>query len=341
MLRVTAFTGGSAVPSARFRVRQYIPELQRAGVDLHESPARFGSYPPRTRALRPGWGVLSLAERLHAAVTLRKGDLTLLQREMISTLATVERWTKPPRVLDVDDAIWLGSSRAYAVSLACRCHTVICGNSYIADFFASHGLRTVVLPTAVDTDRFHPGLQAQKEPAVICWSGSSSGLRFLYSIEQALRAVLAADAMRRLTVVCDAPPRFHSISADRVRFIPWSQEVEVAALQGARVGIMPLDDSSWARGKCSYKLLTYMACGLPVVATPVGMNSELLSRGEIGFGAHTTDEWVDALEITLRNARRSEAMGETGRGVATREYSVRVLGPRLAEILRSAKAGSN
>jgi glycosyltransferase involved in cell wall biosynthesis len=341
MLRVTAFTGGKSVPSARFRVRQYIPELRRMGIEMREAPARFGSYPPAARALRPGWGVLALAERFRSAVCLRDGDVTLLQREMLSTLATFERWTKPPRVLDVDDAIWLLHGGQFAVSVARCCDTVICGNPYIADFFAQHARRVAVLPTAVDTDLFRPAPRPAEAAGIICWSGTGSGLPFLYGIEKALSTVLAARPARRLRVVCDAPPRFSTIPAERVEFVRWSEEVEVAALQDASVAIMPLDDSAWARGKCSYKLLTYMACGLPVVASPVGMNAEVLARGEIGFGARNTGEWIDALESILRAPGRARAMGEAGRGIAVRDYSLRVLGARLAEILRTAKAGAN
>ncbi len=341
MLQVTAFTGGGSVPSARFRVRQYIPELRRMGVEMLEAPARFGSYPPASRALRPAWGMLALAERFHSALRLRRGDVTLLQREMISTLATVERWTKAPRVLDVDDAIWLLHGGAFAASIARCCDTVICGNTFIAGFFREHAPRVVVLPTPVDTDRFRPAAKVERDTRVICWSGTSSGLRFLYGIETALAAVLRADAKRRLRVVCDAPPKFQSIPAAQLEFVQWSEGVEVAAIQDADVAIMPLDDSPWSQGKCSYKLLTYMACGLPVVATPVGMNGELLSLGRIGLGARVTDEWVDALNSLLEAPGSGAEMGAVGRRIVARDYSLSALAPRMAEILRTVAAGKN
>jgi glycosyltransferase involved in cell wall biosynthesis len=341
VLTVTAYTGGMAVPSARFRVRQYIPELRRMDVDMLEAPSRFGSYPPASRALRPAWGMLALAERFHSAMRLRDGDVTLLQREMISTLATVERWTKPPRILDVDDAIWLLHGGAFAVSIARCCETVVCGNSFIADFFREHAPRVVVLPTPVDTDRFCPAAKAERDTRVICWSGTSSGLRFLYGIEPALTAVLNGDAKRRLRVVCDAPPKFQSIPAAQLEFVQWSERVEVAAIQDADVAIMPLDDSPWSRGKCSYKLLTYMACGLPVVATPVGMTSELLSAGRIGLGARATNEWVDALNSILEAPDSGGEMGAVGRQIVTRDYSLHALAPRMAEILRTVATGKN
>jgi glycosyltransferase involved in cell wall biosynthesis len=332
MLRVTAFTDSIAVPSARFRVRQYIPELKQFGVEMREAPARFGSYPPAAAMLRPLWGVASLAERFGAAVARGKGDVTLLQREMLSTLATVERFTPRPRILDVDDAIWLLRGGRAAISIARLCNAVICGNEFIAAFFREHVASVTVLPTAVDTDRFRPG--PPHSGKMICWSGTSSGLRYLAAIEKPLAAVLKADSARRLRVVCDAAPKLPAVPAAQLEFVPWSEAVELAAIQEADVAIMPLDDTAWARGKCGYKLLTYLACGIPAVASPVGVNAGILARGDVGIAAANSEEWVDALALLLRDRDRAAAMGANGREMVVREYSVRALAPRLAAVLR-------
>jgi len=103
---------------------------------------------------------------------------------------------------------------------------------------------------------------------------------------------------------------------------------------------MPLDDSPWSRGKCSYKLLTYMSCGVPVVATPVGMNGDLLSRAPAGFGARTKAEWTDALERIL-SSPAGGAMGAAGRQLVERDYSLSALSPRMAGILTAVAAGRN
>jgi glycosyltransferase involved in cell wall biosynthesis len=340
VLRVTAYTGGKDVPSARFRVRQYIPALSQLGIDIRERAARFGCYPPTMRCLRPAWGVLALAERFYAALGSRDTDVTLLQREMLSTFATVERFTKVPRILDVDDAIWLLRGGQSAISLARCCDLVICGNRYIADFFGDYTRNVVVLPTPVDTDRYRPGEGGKRDMRVICWSGTSSGLPFLHGIEPTLSAVLAVGPERRLRVICDKPPRFRRLPADQVEFVLWSEGVEVTAIQGADLAIMPLDDSPWARGKCSYKLLTYMACGLPVVATPVGMNRELLARGTAGLAASSPADWADAIESILASPARAAEMGAAGRELVTRDYSLRTLSLRMAEIV-TAVGGAN
>jgi glycosyltransferase involved in cell wall biosynthesis len=335
MLRVTAFTGGAAVPSARFRVRQYIPALRGFGIEVRETPARFGSYPPACALLRPLWGIASVAERFSAVLGGIGGDVTWLQREMLSTLATVERFTRPPRVLDVDDAIWLLRGGRAAVGIARLCDHVICGNDFIADFFREHTKRVTVLPTAVDTERFCPA-PGSTRAKVICWSGTSSGLHYLEAIEKPIAAVLKADAGRKLRVVCDAAPKLTSIPSTQLEFVEWSEAVEVAAIRNAAAAIMPLDDSAWSRGKCGYKLLSCLACGVPVVASPVGVNAKILAHGDVGITAATPEQWKDALEFLLSERDRAAAMGAKGRQMVVREYSVKTLAPRLAEVLKRA-----
>lgn len=342
MLRVMAYTGGRFVPSARFRVRQYIAALNRLGIDLRECPARFGSYPPMRRPLRAGWGILSFAERFGAAVRNRDADVTLLQREMLSTFATAEPLTKPPRIFDVDDAIWLARGGRFAKSIARLCHTVACGNTFIAEFFEGSAANVTVLPTAVDTERFRPAsIPKTSDIRRICWSGVSSGFRFLHVIEPALAAALRGRSNLRLRIISNEQPRFESIPARSVEFLQWSEATEVEAIRDTDVGIMPLDDSLWSEGKCSYKLLLYMSCGLPVIATPVGMNRQVLGIANAGFAARTTDEWVDAIRSVLNNQSGAAAMGAAGRAAVVRDYSLNALAPKLASILRTAAAAGN
>src|SRR5947209_7649629 len=117
-LKVAAYTGGMSVPSARFRVRQYIPTLKTLGIEVRESWAKLGSYPPASKALRPLWGMAAICERAVSAARSFSSDVTLLQREMLSTFVTAERFTRSPRILDVDDAIWLYGDGSFARRLA-------------------------------------------------------------------------------------------------------------------------------------------------------------------------------------------------------------------------------
>src|SRR5438445_4239438 len=133
MLKVAAYTGGRHVPSARFRVRQYVPALRGLGVELREYEARFRSYPPSRKALRPLWGAAAISERMISAGASFWADMTLLQREMIATMLTVEPLTRSPRALDVDDAIWLRRDGSAAQRLARMCQVVSCGNDFLAE----------------------------------------------------------------------------------------------------------------------------------------------------------------------------------------------------------------
>lgn len=303
---------------------------------MHELAARFGTYPPAGAWARLRWLPRALVDAGLRVGRANRMDVCFLQRELISTLLTWEPLIRVPYVFDVDDAIFLGRRGALTDRIARRAQMTICGNRYLAEHYSALG-PVLVLPTAVDTDRFvPPDDDATDRPPVIGWSGSSSGLAYLYGIEEALRIVLRNHPRARLRVVCDQPPRFTSLPADRVEFEPWSAATEVASLQRFTVGLMPLEDSAWARGKCSFKMLTYMATGVPVVVSPVGMNNEVLSLGVCGYAACTRDEWVDAMNDLLRDAERACSMGRVGRGLVESQFSQRVVAPQLASVLMNA-----
>jgi glycosyltransferase involved in cell wall biosynthesis len=261
--------------------------------------------------------------------------MTLLQREMLSTFVTFEPFTKRPRVLDVDDAIWANRGGEFARRLARSCDHVICGNSFLAEGFSRWNPSVSVLPSAVDTRRFVPASGGR--PAgrtVIGWLGLSSGFRYFDEIETALRDVLRNHPEGVLRIISDKAPQFRLLPDRQVEYIPYSREREVADIQEMTVGIMPLDDSETSRGKCSFKMILYMSCGIPVVVSRVGMNAEVLQKGESGFGANNPREWVDSLETLLANPDLCARMGRTGRAVAELHYAVEVLAPHLASTLR-------
>jgi glycosyltransferase involved in cell wall biosynthesis len=341
MLRVIAYTGGHNAPARIPRVQQYIPYLRSQDIELTESASHAGLYPPaRGFVKRAAWGLWNLAEHPVAAGISYRYDMTLLQREMLSTFVTFEPFTKRPRVLDVDDAIWVHRRGGFARRLARSCDHIICGNSFLAEGFSRWNPSVSVLPTAVDTRRFVPANAAINRDrstgrAVIGWLGLSSGFRYLTKIEGALSTVLRNHPESVLRIISDKALRFSLLPAQQVEHVPYSREREVADIQEMTIGIMPLDDSEAARGKCSFKMIQYMSCGVPVVVSPFGMNSEVLQKGEGGFGAVKSQEWVDALEALLAAPKLRACMGQVGREVAERHYSVEVLAPRLAKTLRA------
>ena len=335
MTRVLAFTPGRRVASARFRVHQYTAPLAELGVNVDIAANVFGSYPPRGTAVRPIWAAATLLARIPGVVRSRHYDLTLLQRSFVSTFTTLERFTGRPRVFDVDDALWLLPRGGFAGAIAKRSDLVIAGNSFLADYFSQHCREVVVLPTGVDTDRFRPAKTARESGSIVVgWSGGASGHGSLSSIAQPLRELCRLRPWVKVRVMSDRPPQLEGFPAGQLEYVPWSEAVEVAVLQSFDIGVMPLADGLWERGKCSYKMLLYMACGAPVVVSPVGMNAEVLSLGAIGWAAITSRDWRDRLlELTDSPSARFQ-MGAEARSLVNRHFSVRILAPKLASILR-------
>jgi glycosyltransferase involved in cell wall biosynthesis len=298
-------------------------------------PAPVGAYPPARRWLRPLWGGAALFTNLPRVAASWVHDVTLLQRELISTLATLEPMTKRPRVLDVDDAIFLYRGGSAARRLAQVSDAIVCGNSFLAEWFRSLNRNTCVVPTAIDTERYVPrGCARQGDNRVVGWIGTSGNLKYLHGIEMAILRAMEEVPVARLCVVSDRAPEFRRLSPDRVDFVRWAEREEVAVIHRMDVGIMPLEDTPWARGKCSFKMLQYMACGLPVLVSPVGMNAEVLALGEFGIGASNEAQWVDGLVALLESDAFRARLGAEGRRIAESTFSIPVLAPHLARCLR-------
>lgn len=339
LLNVAALTGGRNVPSARFRVRQLIPALRKNSVHMHEFISPVSRYPPALKWVRPFWGIAALTVRVPAVLATHSYDVVFLQREFISTFLTLETLTKHPRILDVDDAIFLHRGGRFAERLAQRCDLIICGNDYLGDIFSQWNKNVRVIPTAVDTQRYIPKkTTGDRDRNIIGWTGTSGNFKYLYEIEPALAKVLKACPDVILRIIADTRPTFHSIQKERIDFIRWSPENEVKGIQDMSIGIMPLADSAWARGKCSFKMLQYMACGVPVVVSPVGMNTQVLSLGSVGLGADSQNEWVEVLVGLLGDEKRRVNMGMNGRSIAVKYFSIDIIVPQLAGHVRDLVA---
>jgi glycosyltransferase involved in cell wall biosynthesis len=277
---------------------------------------------------------MKYALRTPGVVASHFADIVWLERELLPGRFTLEGRTGRPRLFDVDDALWLQGSAGFSERIMRACNGVIAGNEFLAAHYRAAGARAWVVPTAVDTDVWTPGSAATEGSWTIGWIGTSSNLPYLASLEGPLAAFLGRRREARLLIVSDLPPTFTRLPGERWRFVPWSAKAEVALVQQMDVGLMPLPDTDWARGKCSAKMLLYMAAAVPVVVSPVGTNAEVLAHGEVGLAARDPKDWIQALETLFRDRERSLRMGRTGRDVVEAEYSVRQIAPRLAAIFR-------
>lgn len=336
MITVAAFTGGRYTSPARFRVNQYIVPLRGHNVIIDEYSAPFGSWPPGRNFIRPFWGIGSLASRIPGIIASHNHDITLLQRPMISKYLTLERFTSRPRILDVDDAIWLTMGESCTRQLAELSDSIICGNEFLADKFAQwNPADIVIIPTGVDTDRFcPPASSGKREKIIVGWSGGSGGFPYLYNIEAALARMLKAHPDVSLQIVANRRPLFTKIPTSQLEFIQWSPENEVRTIQRMDIGIMPMDDSVLSLGKCSYKMLLYMACAKPVIVSPKGMNCEVLAHGNIGLQATSDEDWVDGIRYLINNPEKRKEMGITGRNVVKEHYGLDRVVDKLADQFR-------
>lgn len=334
-IKVAAFSGGRAVPSARFRVRQYIDDLRAQQICLDEyHPVVGDAYPPVGLAHRIPWLGSQLQQRLWQVRSSRGHDLTVLQRQMVSTINTWEWMTGKPRLLDVDDAIWLSARLGSVDRLARNCDGIICGNRWLADYFSKHNGSIHVIPTAVDTRVWVPrATYPQDGRRVLGWIGTQSNLRYLYGIERALARVLECIPDLDVMVISDKAPAFEHLPSTRVTYRPWQEVREVADVQAMTVGLMPLEDGPWARGKCSFKMLQYMACGVPAVVSPVGMNTEVAAHGG-ALLARTEDDWADALLMLLKDDDLWRRLSLQARAVVQKHYATPVIAADLARTYR-------
>ena len=355
LIRVAAFTKyDREAASTRQRVLQYCPALRDAGIEVHHFPLLSDDY---VREIATGEKSSRLAiaaaygRRIRQLLAAQSFDVLWIYAELFPYLpATFEKLASvrgKPIVYDFDDAFFqpyddhprtvvrrmLSGKLKPLLGRAAAC---CCGNQYLRDYARPLCANSIVVPTVVDTDKYRPAVDARTHPLTIGWIGSPStwvNVRPLLPVlEQA-----AKEHDARIRVV-GAGVAGRNDRSPYVDFVDWNEDREVADVQAMDVGIMPLLDLPFQRGKSGYKIVQYMACGLPVVASPVGVNSTILRDGETGFLASTSHEWAGALDRLLRDGSLRERLGQAGRARAVESYSLASQTPRLIEVFRSAAA---
>jgi glycosyltransferase involved in cell wall biosynthesis len=341
----------------RFRVSQYIPFLRDAGFDVTVSPFYSREYfsfvyrPGNYLRKAAGFAKLTL-RRLNELSTIRQYDLVLLYREAIPIGPPfIERRIARmgiPIVYDFDDAIFLPAVSEANQAVAFLKHPgrvaeilklsqqVTVGNEFLASYARQFNSRVTVIPTAVDTDRFVPRADAASgEPRklVVGWIGSPTTFRYL----ELLKDVLAQVAARHpFTLKVSGAGRRVDFPGVDVQVAPWSIADEVTLFNTCDIGVYPLTDDDWSRGKCGFKAIQCMACGVPVVAAAVGVNRDIITHGVNSMLASTPQEWVDHLSVLLTNPALRRSMAVAGRQTIEARYSLRVTAPQLAAVLQAA-----
>ncbi len=324
MINILALVEDERAASCRFRIRQFVEPLAGEGIALQVR----GLDRDRPRRLREAAGFPAVI--LHRKL-LRRGEFRLLRRAARRL------------IYDFDDAVMFRDSNASRPNSSQRrrrfermvqgADLVLAGNEYLSRQAAAAGGRPVIFPTVVDVASFPSRTPAGESGEVIGWMGSASNYVYLSELIAPLRSLLAARPNLIFRAVADRPPDLDGIPVD---YRPWSEEQEAAELGGFSVGVMPLLDDPWTRGKCAFKLLQYGAASLPAVASPVGANRDVIQEGVTGYFARNPEEWQGRLEELLDSPARREEMGRAARRLVEERYSLAAAVPRLAGIIRRA-----
>ena len=336
--------------SSRMRFLQYLPWLDSASWSYEVEPF-FTNEMLQGRYNMGSYKFSELQEayvnRLTRMARCRHYDLVWLEKEALPWFpASLERWLlgEVPYVLDFDDAVFhnydrhpLGIVRILFGRRLDRlmegAHLVIAGNKYLAQRAISAGAGWVEqLPTVIELARYPSFGKGARSRLRIVWIGSPSTVRYLAGLHESL-VELAKRAPFTLRVIGGMPLDMSGIDLE---VLPWAADTEVASIAECDVGIMPLLDSPWERGKCAYKLIQYMACALPTVSSPVGANLDVVIEGETGFFARSQEDWADRLECLLRDEGLRKRLGEKGRERIEAEYCVEQTAPKLMKLLAAA-----
>lgn len=337
--------------SSRVRFLQYIPFFQSQGIEVAVEPLLSDAY---LRSLYSGgsrWrqAVRGYTHRCLMLLGTRRFDAVIIEKELFPFLpAIVERFlrlARVPYVVDYDDALFHRYDR-HRLPLVRRLlgrkidvvmrhsATVIAGNNYLAERAQKAGAKKIeIIPTVVDADRYQPKIKVPGTFPIVGWIGTPQTSRYLNPL------LPVFESLQKEMPVCFVAvgAREKDFAGTPVETWPWSEETEVDAIQKFDIGIMPLEDSPWERGKCGYKLIQYMACGVPVVASPVGVNCEIVKEGENGKLADTVDQWHQALSEMLKAGQpRLEEMGKAGRKIVVDWYSLQAQAPRLVDAITFA-----
>jgi len=339
-------------PSNRFRVEQYLPYLNKAGYRYSLSPfwtrkAYSILYNNGAYFRKLFYFFVGTFRRIVDILTISGYDIVFIHREAYPIGPPFFEWLthrfKKPIIFDFDDAIFLQnynpvnkiyrffkfpSKIKYIIKMS---SAVIVANNFLKEYAEKYNKSVFIIPTSIDTSKFTIAKRNNRQ-VTIGWIGSQTASSYLEII---------FGAMQKLSEEYDFILKI--IGADKNISIPgveienkkWSLKNEIEDFQSIDIGIYPLPDSLWARGKSAFKAIQYMSMGIPVVASPVGMNREVIQNGVNGFLANSDEEWIDKISLLIENKDLRAKIGLTGRKAVEEKFSLKVNAPKFLEIIKS------
>jgi len=340
--------------SSRYRSYQYIPYLRKEGIEITEAPLFDNDY---IRDLYNGRKknllkvLKAYVRRIINLYYVRDFDLIWIEKEALPWLpAWIEHklgLAKATYIVDYDDAIFhrydqhhfklirwiLGKKIDRIMQYAAL---VLVGNKYLLERAKKAGAKRVeVLPTVIDLGKYPNNSFNNNDIFTIGWIGSPVTSHYLKLVMPALEEFCKKNTARIVLIGA----KKEELSNIPVEYVPWSEETEIKEIQKFDVGIMPLPDNAWERGKCGFKLIQYMACRLPVIGSPIGVNTKIIKHGINGYQAKNTNEWIWALQKLKGDQALRQKMGRAGREIVEKEYCLQVTTPRLRDLIISVVEG--
>lgn len=346
-------------PGQRYRLEQWEPLLRERGVEITYAPFEDEElhallYKPGLMGKKLQLVTRALSRRMSLIKNVRDYDLVYILREAAllgpPVFERLIHQRRVPIVFDFDDAVFVSyksPSNGYLSYLKfasktktiCRIAShVMVGNPYLAEYARQVNDRVTVIPTTIDTEKYQaPAPKNSSGPPVIGWTGSYSTVQHLDTLRGALKKLAARESFR-LRVI--GTPTYECAPVD-VEAMPWRANTELEDLGAIDIGVMPLPDDRWSKGKCGLKALQFMALGIPTVCSPVGVNTDIIQDDRNGFLAGTEDEWVDKLSRLIRSHELRQRLGQAGRATVEQKYSAITQTPRVYEIFKSVLRDAN
>jgi glycosyltransferase involved in cell wall biosynthesis len=338
----TSFIG----PSSRYRIYQYVPYLRQAGIEVIVAPLFRGGWfrilnlrGRPLRAIAKGlYALMRLFVRIWDLLKVGKYDLYCFEHQAFPYIPVfLERIAKkinPNMLLEFDDAIYLTLLHKKKMPRLIRMSRhVIVGNNFLRDYVLQFNPNVTVIPTVVDTDRYRSKKDYYPHGKLnIGWVGLAYNLPYVQKLGETLQKLKKEIGDFKFSVICSKGLEIDGVD---IIFKSWNYDDEIEDIRNLDIGIMPLADDEWTKGKCGLKVLQYMACGVPVVASPVGVNREIINDGENGLLAATDEEWFKKLSLLACNEALRRRLGQKGRETVEKNYSLLIWGPRVARLYKS------